>query len=102
MPPSFLLPRVTTRAEQIQSLEGSGTVTFESPEMAGSVFFRVSLKKPDSLLLKFDGPFGIDAGFFFLSKRTFVMYNRFENTVTAGSPDEQSIRKVIPFALSTC
>lgn len=100
MSPSFLLARVASRAEQIHSLEGSGTVTFESPEMAGSVFFRISLKKPDSLLLKFEGPFGIDAGFFFLSRSTFVMYNRFENTVTAGSPDEQSIRKVIPFALS--
>ena len=64
--PSSLLSRVSARGEQIRSLEGSGTVTFESPEMAGSAFFHVSLKKPDSLLLRLEGPFGIDAGFFFL------------------------------------
>jgi hypothetical protein len=99
--PSSLLQRIVARGGRIQSLEGSGTVTFESPEMAGSVFFHISLKKPDSLLLKFDGPFGIDAGFFFLSREFFVMYNRFENTVTDGSPDEGSIRKVIPFSMSS-
>jgi outer membrane lipoprotein-sorting protein len=99
--PSSLLQRIDARGERIQSLEGSGTVTFESPEAAGSVFFHISLKKPDSLLLRFDGPFGIDAGFFFLSRKLFVMYNRFENTVTDGSPDERSIRGVIPFAMSS-
>jgi hypothetical protein len=99
--PSSLLHRVTARGDQIHSLKGSGSVTFESPEMAGSVFFHISLKKPDSLLLNLDGPFGIDAGFFFLSRASFIMYNRFDNTVTAGSPDERNIRKVIPFAMSS-
>jgi hypothetical protein len=98
--PSSLLARVSMQGSRIRSLLGSGSVTFESPEMAGSAFFHISLRKPDSLLLKLEGPFGIDAGFFFLSRANFVMYNRFENTVTSGRPTASSIRRVIPFAMS--
>ncbi len=99
--PDLLYDRVAAGSGLIRSMSASGSVTFESPEAAGSAFFRLALKKPDSLLLRLEGPFGIDVGFFFLSADRFVLYNRMENTVAQGRPDRGAIRSVIPFDLTT-
>jgi outer membrane lipoprotein-sorting protein len=85
---------------RLHSLAGGGTLTFESPELSGSVFFTVSVKKPDSLLLRFEGPFGMDVGFLFASRERYVMYNALENHVIRGIPTAAGIRSVIPFDLT--
>ena len=76
-----LIALVEAGENKVKSLEGSGTVSFESPEIAGSAAFELSLKKPDSLLVLFEGPFGIDIGTLFLSREKYVVYNSFENRV---------------------
>ena len=95
-----LIALVEAGENKVKSLEGSGTVSFESPEIAGSAAFELSLKKPDSLLVLFEGPFGIDIGTLFLSREKYVVYNSFENRVITGSPSSNSIRSVIPFDLT--
>jgi hypothetical protein len=86
--------------DRLHSLSGRGTISFESPEMSGSASFTLTVRKPDSLLVQLEGPFGIDAGLFFLSRERFVMYNSFQNTVYAGTPSPQSLRSLIPLDLS--
>jgi outer membrane lipoprotein-sorting protein len=81
-------------------MRGRGSVSFESPEVAGSAFFAMSLKKPDSLLIMLEGPFGIDAGFLFLSREKFVLYNSLENRVFTGVPSPAAIRSVLPIELT--
>jgi hypothetical protein len=100
VPPATVVSRVTANASRITSITGSGTVSFEAPGMGGSAFFTLSLKKPDSLLIRFEGPFGLDAGFLFLSRSQYVMFNRLENAVYKGDPSEGGIRWAIPFALT--
>jgi hypothetical protein len=95
-----LLQRAVAESNQVQSMTGNGSVSFETPDLGGSVYFRISLKKPDSVLIRFEGPFGMDAGFLFLSPRSYVMYNSLENMVTTGNPSRDNIRSVIPFDLS--
>lgn len=92
--------RLNGRENRVVSMRGKGSVSFESPEVAGSAFFAMSLKKPDSLLIMLEGPFGIDAGFLFLSRQKFVLYNSLENRVFTGVPSPGAIRSVLPIELT--
>jgi hypothetical protein len=85
---------------RLRTLRGRGSLTFESPEMTGSAAFDVSLRKPDSLLLALEGPFGIQVGTFFLSHDRFFLYNSLQNTVRSGSPTSASLASFIPVALT--
>jgi hypothetical protein len=100
VPAAEVLRRVSENAAGITAIEGSGSVDFESPEMGGSVFFTLALRKPDSLLIKFEGPFGMDVGFLFLSKSRYLLYNGMENTVISGVPSDAGIRWGIPLDLT--
>ena len=96
----MLMDIVREQQAKLHSLVGSGSVSFESPEMAGSASFTITLKKPDSLLARFEGPFGIDVGTLFLSRDSYVMYNSFENTAVTGRSGTSALRSVIPFDLT--
>ena len=95
---------LTTMAAQadarIHSLHGRGDVSFESPEISGSAAFTLTVRKPDSLLVRLEGPFGIDVGLFFLSRERFVMYNSMQNTVSTGDPASAALRSLIPVDLT--
>ena len=98
--PAELMERVREEAERVRTMTGSGTLSFESAELSGSAFFRLSLKKPDSLLLELTGPFGIDLGFLFLEHDRFLLYNSLENRVVEGSPTSASVRALLPADLT--
>ena len=98
--PASLVRMVQERAGLVQTLEGFGTVSFESPEFGGTAAFQLSLRKPDSLLVLLEGPFGIDLGTLFLSRERFLAYNSQENLVVTGVPHGSTIRSIIPFDLS--
>ena len=97
---STLISLVQERQNKLQSVVGKGTVTFESPEIAGSAAFELSLKRPDSLLVTFEGPFGIDLGTLFISREKYLLYNSMENRVITGIPTSAAIRSLIPFDLT--
>ena len=92
--------RVRHREADLASMAGRGSVSFETPDRAGSAFFDLSLKKPDSLLMTFEGPFGIGGGVLFLSRGKFVMYSSMDNRVISGVPGPAAIRAVIPVDLT--
>ncbi len=100
VPAGEIAARVARREAGLASMAGRGSVSFESPERAGSAFFDLSLRKPDSLLMTFEGPFGIGAGFLFLSRQKFVMYSGLDNRVISGIPGPAAIRSVIPMDLT--
>jgi hypothetical protein len=60
----------------------------------------MNLRKPDSLLVQFEGPFGIGGGFLFACHEKYVMYNGLDNRVTTGVPDRQTIHGLLPVDLS--
>ena len=95
-----LVSFVQKQQDKLQSIVGKGTVTFESPEFAGNAAFELSLKKPDSLLVTFEGPFGIDLGTLFISRDKYLVYNSMENRVITGIPSAKTIRSIIPFDLT--
>ncbi len=100
LPPSLLLEEVAKRNTEVRTVAGRGNLSFDSPDIAGSAFFRSSLKRPDSLLVRLQGPFGMDVGTFFLSHDRYVVYNAIENVVQSGDPSAASLRSLIPFDLT--
>ncbi len=99
-PLETLVNAVGEQRSRIVALRGSGVLSFDSPELSGTASFESTMKKPDSLLVKLEGPFGIDVGTLFLSREKYVMYNSLENTVTTGTPRGSYVRSIIPFDLT--
>jgi hypothetical protein len=95
-----LMDSVEARGKRISSMVGRGTLSFESPEAAGSAWFQSSMKKPDSLLVMVQGPFGIELGSFFLSRNKYVVYSSLENKVVTGNPALALPKGVIPITLT--
>jgi hypothetical protein len=100
VPAVRLIAAVRTQETAVLSFTGRGSVSFESPEASGSVFFSVALQKPDSLLVRFEGPFGINVGFLFADRQSFVLYNAMENWYAAGPAGAAGIRSVLPVDLT--
>ncbi len=92
--PVEIFSLVHQRNARIQTLQGDGLITVESPEGSGNGSFEVNLKKPDSLRVEFKGPFGVHVGTLLLSPRRFVYYNKMNNTATIGTPDGKTLRSM--------
>lgn len=95
-----LMTMLQSRSSQLQTLEGSGTVSFDSPEFAGTAAFDLSLRKPDSLLVVLEGPFGIDIGSLFLGGGEYIAFNASENRIVTGDSRSSTMRSIIPFDLT--
>jgi hypothetical protein len=98
--PRVLMERLRAGEHRVHTMTGSGTVSFEGPEVSGSAFFTVALRKPDSLLVRLEGPFGLDAGFLFLAQDTFVVYSSLENRLFRGHPSSARLRALLPVDVS--
>ena len=94
-----VMRRVHERNAKIETLAADGTITVESPEASGSGSFDLNLRKPDSLLVEFNGPFGIRVGTLALSRDRFVFYNAMENTATIGKPDGKTFASLFRLRL---
>ncbi len=100
VPAEELVRRVNERAAAVTSMTGRGSLWYESPAAAGSAFFTIALRKPDSLLVRLKGPFGMEVGLLFLSRDRYVVYNGMQNQVITGVPTMESFRSVIPVDLT--
>jgi outer membrane biogenesis lipoprotein LolB len=100
IPPDRLMATVLEAETQIATFTGRGSLAFDAPELSGSVFFTIAIRKPDSVLVHFEGPFGMDVGFLFASRNRFVLYNAMENWYVNEPANSAGIRSVLPFDLS--
>jgi hypothetical protein len=101
VPAADLVRRVREESDRVRTLTGSGTLMFDSPSVSGTAEFSLALIKPDSLLLRLEGPFGIDVGLLFIDADEYVAYNSFENEVIRGAADSAALRALIPVPLSS-
>lgn len=99
VPPDRLIAEVEAGATRMSSFAGKGSVAFEAPELSGSVFFSIVVQHPDSALMRFEGPFGIDVGFLFASRNRFVLYNAMENWYVNEPAGSSGLQSVLPFAI---
>ncbi|HEY6952813.1 MAG TPA: DUF4292 domain-containing protein [Bacteroidota bacterium] len=80
---------------RMQSARGEGTISVETPTMAQSGSFTLMLRKPDSLLVNIQGPFGIKIGSALLTRDNFLFYSSLENRLFVGSTNPQNLARVL-------
>jgi outer membrane lipoprotein-sorting protein len=92
--------RVRTNHERVRTLSGTGNLSVESPEMAGSGSFELTLRKPDSVLLRLEGPFGISVGWALITRTSFLVYNSLENQLISGSTNPANLSRYLRMNVS--
>ena len=91
---------VGARHQALRTMVGSGTVAFRGPEGGGTGAFSMAFRRPDSLLVRVEGPFGIDIGTLFLSTHSYVFYNSLENVAYTGNPGDATMQSMLPVAMT--
>ncbi|MBM4162204.1 MAG: DUF4292 domain-containing protein [Ignavibacteria bacterium] len=92
--PERVRKSVNENQQRVQSLKGTGNITVETPEIAQSGSFELALRKPDSVLIKFEGPFGIDVGAALLTPKDFHFYSSLQNRLITGSMNNSNLRRI--------
>lgn len=98
--PDMLQESVENNHARVKGLSGSGTISFESPEMAQSGSFELTVKKPDSILVRIEGPFGIDVGSALVTRERLFLYNSFQNRLMEGPTNAGNFEKFLHIPLN--
>lgn len=85
------------RLQSIQTLTGDGRLSIETRETAQSGSFSIALRKPDSLYLQIQGPFGIKIGSAIITRDSMRFYSALENRLYIGSSNADNLRRAIRF-----
>ncbi len=93
--PQEIIQRVERNSHDVATFRASGTISIESREFVGTGSIIVSLKRPDSVLIKIEGPFGIDIGSMLLTREQFTYYDSYSNRVITGSTTNRNIRSLL-------
>lgn len=95
--PAELHLRAAENYRQLQTFRGEANLAVESPQMQFSARGRILARKPDSLFIKVEAGFGIDAGFFFMDRQQFSSFAPMQNTYYYGETAE--MREMILFGM---
>jgi outer membrane lipoprotein-sorting protein len=85
---------------RIQSVEGEGRLSIESPDIAQSGSFTLKLQKPDSVLIELRGPFGIKVGSALVTRTEFLFYNSMENKLITGFSSAENLSRIFHVQIS--
>ena len=100
IPVKEIKQKVNEQFNKIESLEAYGTIAFDSPEMSNTGYMEVRLKKPDSVLVKIEGPFGIDIANALITRTDFIYYNVQDNKVIMGPTSDINIGAILKIKVS--
>lgn len=98
--PQLVQQTVRGNYEKVHSLTGSGTITVETPSIAQSGSFELFLHKPDSVLVKIEGPFGISVGSALITRNDFMFYNSLENQLITGPVTSANLNRIFRVKLT--
>lgn len=87
--------KVNKNSDLIKSIEASGSISIDSPELSNSGSLELRLKKPDSLYVNIEGPFGVSIASALITRNNFIYYNAQENTVITGPTNEINIGAIL-------
>jgi hypothetical protein len=92
--------KVNKNSTAIESLEATGTIAIDSPELSNSGSIEIRIKKPDSVFVKLEGPFGIDIANALITRNDFIYYNVQENLVITGPSSDINIGAILKIKVS--
>ena len=98
--PDLILQTVESHRDAVRTLQGSGRVAIETPELAQSAAFQVALVKPDSLLVNVEGPFGLELASALITRTSFIFYNSLRNQVLTGPTDVETLSRILRLRLT--
>lgn len=100
IPVKDIKERVNRNSSLIETLEASGNISFDSPEQSGSGWLEIKIKKPDTVYVKIEGPFGISIANALITRSDFTYYNVQENKVIMGPSSDINIGAVLRIKVS--
>ncbi|KAF0138439.1 MAG: hypothetical protein FD122_3790 [Stygiobacter sp.] len=90
----------TNIPDSLTTFSASGTLSVESPQMSGSASFELALRKPDSIKILAEGPFGISVGGVQIGNGKYTAYNALQNSVFQGNLSQGFSFGMFQFAIS--
>ncbi len=84
----------------LHSLSGDGTLRIETPSVSQSGDFQLWLRKPDTLQITVEGPFGIRVAQALITRSTFQAYSALENKLYVARTSPDNLRKALRLDLS--
>ncbi|MEK7729577.1 MAG: DUF4292 domain-containing protein [candidate division KSB1 bacterium] len=88
MDPQQVYSQVAENYRRLHSFRGNGRLIIDSPEMQLAASATILTQQPDSMFIKVEATFGVDAGFFFADRKRFESYSPFENTYFFGEVNQ--------------
>ena len=95
-----LKKRVNENSQKINSLEAAGNISFDSPDNSGTGWIEVKIKRPDTVFVKIEGPFGISVAAGLITRNDFIYYNVQENKVITGPSTPLNIGAILRIKVS--
>jgi len=95
-----LKSRINKNSAAIESLEASGNISFDSPENSGTGWIELKIKKPDTVYIKIEGPFGISIAVALITRNNFIYYSVQENKVITGLSTDINIGAILRLNVS--
>lgn len=92
--------KVNNNSSKLNSLYSEGEISIDSPELSNSGSLTLNLRKPDSVYIKLEGPFGIDIADILLTRQNFLYYNAMDNRVIKGPSTPLNIGAILRIKLS--
>lgn len=100
VPVKDIKDRVNRNSMLIETMEASGNIAFDSPEQSGQGWIEVRIKKPDSVFVRIEGPFGISIAQALITRYDFIYYNVQENKAILGPTTDINIGAVLRIKVS--
>lgn len=100
VPVKDIKDRVNRNSMLIETMEASGNIAFDSPEQSGQGWIEVKIKKPDSVFVRIEGPFGISIAQALITRHDFIYYNVQENKAILGPTTDINIGAVLRIKVS--
>lgn len=92
--------KVNFNSSLIQTMEASGNIAFDSPEQSGQGWIEIKIKKPDTVYVKIEGPFGISIANALITRYDFIYYNVQENKAILGPSTDINIGAILRIKVS--
>lgn len=86
--------------ERLQSLSADGTIRIETPALSQSGDFQLALRKPDSVQITVEGPFGIRVAQAMITRSSFQAYSALENKLYVAATTPENLQKALRIDLA--
>ncbi len=94
--PFVLFEGIESHASRLQTFQGRGRLSVNSAQGAFQGSIKISVKMPDSLWMKVEGPLGVDIATGRFAADHVVLYSPWENTVYEGTFQSMRDHALLP------